>query len=89
MGPGERVELFDAGDGCVLYFFIGAVLVEGGVDLACAEDDTLNVLWVVDGMAMFWVRDDPSEVRIAGEVLNRRAGNRVAQERLAEEEYKS
>jgi hypothetical protein len=54
--------------------------------LACTKDDSLNVLWVVDGVAMFWVGDDPLEVRFPGKIFNRGAGNRVTQEGLAEKD---
>lgn len=71
LGPGEGVELFNAGDGGVLVLFGGAVLVQGDVGLAGAENDTLDLFGRGDGMVVFGVRDDPLEVRFAGEVFDR------------------
>lgn len=71
LGPRERVELFDTGDGCVLVLLVCAVLVEGNVDLASTEDDSLNLFRRGNGFVMFRVRDDPLEVGFTGEVLDR------------------
>lgn len=65
LGPGEGIELFDARDGCVLVLVGRAVLVQGGVDLAGAEDDTLDLFGRGDGLVVFRVGDDPLEVGFA------------------------
>lgn len=69
--PWERVELLDTGDGCVLELPVRAVLVKGDVNLACAENDTLNLVWIFDRLSMFGVRDDPLEVGVASEIFDR------------------
>lgn len=71
LGPREGVELFDAGDGGVFVFFGGAVLVQGDVGLAGAEDDALDLFGRGDGVVVFRVGDDPLEVGFAGEVFDR------------------
>ena len=71
LGPGEGVELLDAGDGRVFVFLVGAVLVQGDVDLAGAEDDALDFFRGGDGLVVFGVGDDPLEVGFAGEVVDR------------------
>lgn len=88
LGPWEGVQLLNAGDGGVADTVRLAVFREGSVHLARAEDHTLNLLGLVDRRAVTRIRDDPLEVRIAGELLDRRAGNRVTQERLGEEDDK-
>lgn len=70
LGPGEGVQLLDAGDGDVFVFFGGTVFVQGDVDLAGAEDDTVDVFGLFDSFAVFGVRDDPLEVRVASEVFD-------------------
>lgn len=87
--PWEGVQLLNAGDGGVLDLLAGTVLVESGVDLTCAEDDTLDLVWVVDGVAVFWVWDDPLELGILGELLNWRSGKWMAEKVLGEEEDES
>ena len=87
--PRERVELLDAGEGDV--FGIGAeglaVLVQGGPDLARAEDHALNLVRRRDGAGLVLrVRDDPLELRVFGKLANRRAGERMAQEGLGKED---
>lgn len=65
LGPREGVELFDARDGCVLVLVGRAVLVQGDVDLAGAEDDALDLFGRGDGLVVFRVGDDPLEVGFA------------------------
>ena len=86
--PGEGVELLDAGEGDVVDLVVGAVLVEGGVDLTSAEDDALDLFGRADGaLGMGRVGDDPLEPGAGlGEVLNVGAGERVPQEGLGEED---
>lgn len=87
--PGEGVQLLNTSDGSVADTVGLTVLDEGGVDLARAHDDTLNLLGGVDGLGLVGgVRDDPLEVRLASEGLQIRAGNGVTQERLGEEDDK-
>lgn len=67
--PWEWVKLFNTGDGGVLETIRLTVLGQGGVDLARAEDDTIDLFGLVDGLAVLGFGDDPLEVRISGEVL--------------------
>ena len=68
LGPWEGVELLDARDGGVFELFGGAVFVQSCIDLACAEDDTLDFFGWGDRFAMFGVRDDPLKAGFASEV---------------------
>lgn len=87
--PWEGVQLLDTRDGSVGELVLSAVLVECGINLSCAEDDPLDLLRVVDRLAVLFVGDDPAEVGIAGEFLDAGAGERVAEEGLGEEEDES
>lgn len=71
--PRERIQLFNASNGGVLKVVDVArtMLVQGSVDLASAQNDPFDFLRRQDGIAMFWIRDDPLEVRVSSEVLNR------------------
>lgn len=69
---------------------LGTVFVESDVDLARAEDDAIDLVVGEDGIVVVGrVRDDPLEVRLAGEVFDGGACERVAKERFGEEEDKS
>lgn len=74
LGPGEGVELLNAGDGGVSDLVGLTVLEEGGEDLAGTEDDALDLLGLVNlegrVLGVRGVLDDPLEVALAGEVLN-------------------
>lgn len=86
--PGEGVQLLDARDGCVFDALVGPVLVQRGVDLARADYDAGDVLGGVDfAGGVGGVRDDPLEVRVAGEVGEVGAGDGVAEEGFGEEDY--
>ena len=87
--PREGVELLDTDDGGILDAFGLTVFRESGKDLTRAENDARDILGLVDGLAVLVLREDPAEVRIASELLNRRAAERVTQERLGEEEDQS
>lgn len=90
--PGERVQLLDAGQGDLhaLLAFGLAVGVQGRVDLACAEDHAVDFFRGVDGAALVrGIPDQPLEVRVAGELLDVGARERVAEEVFAEEEDES
>ena len=86
--PGEGVQLLDARDGRRPDLVGRAVLVQGRVDLARAENDAFNFFVRGDGLPMLGVGDDPLEVRFAGEVFDARAGEGVAEEGLGEENAK-
>ena len=70
--------------------------MDGGVGLASTDDDALDLFGGIDGVCLGALCDlcrfvgrvgnDPSEVGVAGEVFNVRAGERVTEERLGEEE---
>lgn len=80
LGPGEGVELLDAGDGGGVEFVLGAVFVEGDVDLAGAEDYAVDLVVGEDGFVFVGgVGDDPLEVRLAREVFDGRACERMAE----------
>ena len=50
---------------------LGTVFVEGDVDLAGAEDHTVDLVMGQDGIVVVGgVGDDPLEVRLAGEVFD-------------------
>lgn len=87
--PWEGVELFDTGDGCTLDIVVGAVLVERSIDLTGTENNTINGIWFIDGGAVLWVLDNPLELGITSEILNWRAGDRMTEERLGEEDDES
>ena len=87
LGPGEGVQLFDAGDGGFVEVVLGAVFVEGDVDLAGAEDDAVDFFGRGDVVGLVgWVGDYPLKVGFAGEVFDGGAGERVAEEGFGEEE---
>lgn len=89
LSPWEGVQLLHAGDGSVADALSLTVLDKGGVDLARADDHTLNLLGGVDGGAVGGIGDDPLEVRVISERLQVRPGNRVTQQGLGEEDDKS
>lgn len=84
--PWEGVELLDTGDGRVLDALLATVLVQSGVHLAGAQDDSFNLVRLTDRLAVFWIRNDPLEVRIARKVLNIRSSEGVTEERLRKED---
>lgn len=87
--PREGVELLNTGDGHVVELVVGAVLLESGVDLARAENDTLNLLGSLDvSRLVSGVGDDPAELRVTSELLNVGASNGVTEEGLGEEDDK-
>lgn len=65
------------------------MLMESGVDLASAENDTLDLVWLGDGVAVLGVGDDPLELRVASEFLDTRASNGVTEQGLGEENNES
>jgi hypothetical protein len=81
--------LLDTSDGCILDTLVGAMLVEGGINLSSAENYTLNFIWLADGFAMLRVWDYPLELRVASELRNIRSSKRVTEKRLGEEDNES
>lgn len=78
--PGEGVELLNTRDGHVVDLVLGAVLVQSRIDLTRAEDHALDLLGRLDVAARVGgVGDDPAEARVAGELIQGRAGERVAE----------
>ncbi len=60
---------------------LGAMFVEGDVDLAGAENHTVDLVGGENGIVFVsGVGDDPLEVRLAGEVFNGGACERMAEE---------
>jgi hypothetical protein len=92
LSPGEGVELLNTGDGGVGDAVLLAVLVQSSVDLTGTKDDALNLLLGLDLVLAFSVGrvgDDPLEVRVASELLDGWAGQRVTEKRLWKEEDES
>ena len=87
--PGEGVKLLDASDSGVLEAIVGTVLVQRGIDLTGTEDDAVDLLWIIDSVTVLWVRDNPLELGVSGELFYRRAGKRVTKKRLREEDNES
>lgn len=66
---------------------LGAVFVQGDVDLAGAEDYAVDLVVGEDGFVIVGgIGDDPLEVGVASEVFDGGASEGVAQERFGEEE---
>jgi len=87
LSPWERVELLNTGDGRVADALGLTVLHQRGVHLTGADDQALDLLRLVDGSVLVGrVGDDPLEVRVASELVKRRACNRVTQQRFREED---
>lgn len=86
--PGEGVELLKTGDGDVVDLVVSAVLVQGGVDLARAKNDTVDLLLGHEvAIGVLGVLDEGAELGVlAGEVLNVGASERVTEEGLGEED---
>ena len=84
--PGEGVELLNTGDGSSLDAIVGPVLVQRSVDLTGTENDAVDGFGVVDGVAVFWVGDDPLELRVSSELLDGGTCQRVAEKGLREED---
>lgn len=81
------MELLEAREGNVLTAFGFAVLDKRGVHLAGAKDDARDLVVRFDLTGLVCrVGDDPTEVGIAGELLNVGARERMAEETLAEEQ---
>lgn len=87
LSPREGVQLLNTGDGGVADAVGFTVLGKSSVDLSRAEDDALDLLGLVDLLAVGGVGDDPLEVRVAGEALDVRASKRVTEQGLREEDH--
>lgn len=85
--PREGVELLDTSEGNIVDVVVSTVLVQGSPDLASAQDDALDLLGLLDGAGLVLrVGDNPLEVRLAGELVQVGAGERVTEQRLGEED---
>jgi len=70
--PGKGVELLNTRDGGIGDLLLGAVPVQRGVDLACAQDYTFDLLGCVDDVLLVrWIPDDPLEVAFTCEIFGR------------------
>lgn len=89
--PGEGVKLLDTRKGDVVDLVVSTVLVQSGPNLASAKNDALNLLRRLDSAGLVLrIGDDPLEAGILGsELLKARAGKRMAEERLGEEDDES
>lgn len=81
--------MLDASDSGVLEAIVGTVLVQRGIDLTGTEDDAIDLLWIIDSVTVLWIRDNPLELGVSGELFYRRAGKRVTKKRLREEDNES
>jgi hypothetical protein len=86
LSPGEGVQLLNTGDGGVADTVGFTVLNEGGVNLTRAENNTFDLLGLVNGGTVTLLGDDPLEVRITAQGLNVGTGNGVTQQSLGEED---
>lgn len=86
LSPGEGVQLLNTSDGGVADALGLTVLDQSGVHLTRADDDSLNLLRLIDLVAVGRVRDDPLEVSVTGEFIEVRASKRVTEEGLGEEQ---
>lgn len=86
--PWEGVQLLNTSDGRVGVFIVGAMLVQCDIYLAGTKDDAVDVLRVSNGITVFWVRDDPSEMGVAGKLFNGGATEWMSKKRFREEEDK-
>ena len=84
LGPGEGVQLLDARDGDVVDLLVEAVLLQRGVHLSGANNNALDRGRRGDGV----IRDDPAEMRVAGELVDRGAGEGMAEEGFGKENTK-
>lgn len=84
--PWEWVKLLDTSDGGVGDVVVGAVLEESGVDLSGTEDDALDLLLLLDGLAVLGILNYPAEVGVTSELLDGRAGNGVTEKSLREKD---
>lgn len=86
--PGEGVKLLDTGDGHVVDLVVGAVLVQGGVDLATANDNTVDLLGGLDVARLVGgVGQERLEVGLGtSELFDAGASQGVAKEGLGEED---
>ncbi len=87
--PWERVQLLNARDGGVGKFVVGPVLMQRSVYLAGTENNTVNLRRVSNGIAVLWVRNDPSEMSIARKFLNGGPTEWMSEKRLGEEDDQS
>jgi hypothetical protein len=62
--PWEWVQLLDTSNGGVFQIVVCAMLIQRGIDLTSAKNDTINLSGFVDGLSVFRVRNDPFELRI-------------------------
>ena len=63
--------MLDTSDGSIFQIVVGAMLVECSVDLTSANYDAINLRGLIDALTVFDVRNDPFELRVAREFLNR------------------
>lgn len=86
--PWEGVELLNTRDRRVGDLLLSTMLDQCRVDLSGTQDHALDVGGLGNRGAVLWVRDDPAELRLAGELLDGGTGDWVAEERLGEEDDK-
>lgn len=87
--PRERIQLFDAGNSCLLVALGSAVFVKRCVNLTSAKNDAVDFVWFGDGLAMLRVWDDPLELRVASELLNTRSSEGMTKQGFGEEDNES
>jgi hypothetical protein len=78
--------LLNAGDRRILDLVGVAVLDKRCIDLASTEDNPIDLIWLLDGVAVFRIWNDPLEMFVFEEFVNVRSGDRMTEERLREED---
>lgn len=83
--PREGIELFNASNGSVLDALVGTMLRQRSIDLTGTDDDAVDLVRLGDAFTVFWIGDDPLEMRFASEVFEVGSCNRMTQKRFREE----
>lgn len=83
------MQLLNTGDGSVADVVGLTVFRKSSIHLTRAENDTLNLLRLIDGSSVTRVGNDPLEVRVTSELIQRGTSDRVTEKRLGEEDHES
>jgi hypothetical protein len=87
--PRKGIELLDTSDSSILETIGFTMFVKSRIYLTGAENDTLNFLMRSNiSSLMLWVFNDPLEVRLASEVVQGRASERMTEKGFREENDK-
>src|SRR5207248_10341996 len=83
--PWERVQLLNTSDCCILDPLGFTVLDESSVHLSSTQDDTIDLIRLLDRCAVTCLGNDTLELRVFQELFDVRASERVAEEKFGEE----